>query len=60
MGIDYSHKKVNTSTHPFSYDKLLIATGAVNRYAPIKGLDQVKFFGLRGVDDYKWINEAVR
>jgi NAD(P)H-nitrite reductase large subunit len=39
---------------------LLIASGSVNKYAPIKGLDQVKFFGLRGVDDYKSINEAVR
>lgn len=59
-GIDYAHKKVNTSNTPLSYDKLLIASGSVNKYAPIKGLDQVKFFGLRGVDDYKQINEAVR
>lgn len=38
----------------------MIATGAVNRVPSIKGLDHVKYFGLRGVDDYKQINEAVR
>ena len=38
----------------------MIATGSANRVPPIKGLDQVKYFGLRGVDDYKKINEAIR
>lgn len=60
MGIDYAHKQVKTSNKPHYYDKLLIATGCVNKYPPIKGLDKVKYFGLRGVDDYKKINEAIR
>lgn len=38
----------------------MIATGSNNRYAPIKGLDQVNFYGLRSVQDYKQINQAVR
>lgn len=60
VGIDYAHKQVKTSNLPVHYDKLLIATGSANRVPPIKGLDQVKYFGLRGVDDYKKINEAIR
>ncbi len=60
MGIDYKHKQVKTDNEPVYYDKLLIASGAVNRVPSIKGLDQVKYFGLRGVDDYKKINEAIR
>lgn len=42
------------------YDKLLIASGCVNRFPPIKGLDQVNFFNLRGIDDYVSINNAIR
>lgn len=60
VGIDYAHKQVKTSNLPVHYDKLLIATGSANRVPPIKGLDQVKYFGLRSVDDYKKINEAIR
>ena len=43
-----------------AYDKLLIATGCVNRYPPIKGLDNVNFLSLRNIDDYKTINQAIR
>lgn len=38
-GIDYKNKKVNiNSKEPLAYDKLLIATGCVNRFPPIPGL----------------------
>lgn len=39
---------------------MLLATGCVNKFPPIKGLDQVDFLSLRGVDDYKKINQAIR
>lgn len=39
-GIDYKGKKVQIqSKQPLAYDKLLIASGCVNRYPPIKGLN---------------------
>lgn len=60
VGIDYKNKNVRTNKQPVTYDKLLLATGCVNRYPSIKGLDQTNFFGLRGVDDYKAINKAIR
>ena len=63
--IDYSGKKVNysnksNSTNELNFDKLLIATGCANRYPPIKGLDQTKFYSLRTINDYESLNKAVR
>lgn len=43
-----------------SYDKLLIASGCVNKVPPIKGLDSVNYSTLRHFDDYQNINEAIR
>jgi len=59
-GIDHANKQVKTDKNSLQFDKLLIATGSVNRFPPIKGLDQAKFFSLRGIDDFIHINEAVR
>ncbi len=39
------------------YDKLLIASGCVNRYPPISGLDDVNFKSLRNIKDYEEINK---
>ena len=38
----------------------MIASGCINRYPQIKGLDQVNFFTLRNIDDYVAINQAIR
>ena len=52
--IDYNSKKVNLDTkESVGYDKLLIATGCVNRYPPIPGLDKTKFSSLRTKKDYE-------
>lgn len=52
-GIDYENKKVNIdSKESLAYDKLLIASGCVNRFPPIKGLNETKFNSLRNIQDY--------
>lgn len=48
------------SKESLSYDKLLIATGCVNRFPPIKGLQETKFSSLRNIQDYEHINSAIR
>lgn len=42
------------------YDKLLLATGCVNRVPPIPGLNNVEYSGLRNISDYEKINQALR
>ena len=42
------------------YDKLLIASGCVNRYPPIPGLNNVNFKSLRNIKDYEQINSEIR
>lgn len=43
-----------------TYDKLLIASGCVNRFPPIQGLKETKFSSLRNIEDYEQINSALR
>lgn len=60
-GIDYSTKTVKIqSKSPLSYDKLLIATGSINRFPNIPGLNETKFNDLRNIKDYEQINDAIR
>ena len=53
--IDPTHQKVivktPSGTQTFSYDRLLIGTGAVSRRPPIQGLDTPGVFFLRWMDD---------
>lgn len=60
-GIDYDKKNVNIQGQGHvSYDKLLIASGCVNRFPPIPGLDKTNYSSLRSLKDYEQINQAVR
>ena len=60
-GVDYESKKVLIdSKESLGYDKLLIASGCVNRYPPIPGLKEATFSSLRNMRDYEEINKAVR
>lgn len=60
-GIDYSTKTVKFhSRSPLAYDKLLIATGCVNRFPNIPGLSETTFNDLRNISDYEKINDAIR
>lgn len=60
-GIDYDNKKVKIGEKDtLAYDKLLIASGCVNKVPPIKGLDKVRYNTLRTVKDYQEINKVVR
>lgn len=60
-GIDYVKKQVKIDgKENLSFDRLLIASGCVNRVPPIKGLDTVNYSGLRTIKDYEEINKAVR
>lgn len=43
-----------------AYDKLLIATGCVNRFPNIPGLSETTFNDLRNISDYEKINDAIR
>jgi NADPH-dependent 2,4-dienoyl-CoA reductase/sulfur reductase-like enzyme len=43
-----------------AYDKLLIASGCVNRFPPIPGLNETKFNSLRNIRDYEEINKSIR
>ena len=60
-GIDYKSKHLQVdSKYPITYDKLLIASGCVNKFPPIRGLKETKFSSLRSLADYEEINQAVR
>ena len=39
---------------------MLIASGCVNRYPPIPGLNDVNFQNLRNIKDYEEINDSIR
>jgi NAD(P)H-nitrite reductase large subunit len=59
--IDCDNKQVITQEASYTYDKLLIATGAESNRPPIKGMDQPGIFTIRTIDDVlkvkKYISE---
>jgi NADH dehydrogenase FAD-containing subunit len=60
-GIDYEKRQVKLEGRDnLPFDKLLIASGCVNKFPPIIGLDSVNFSSLRTIKDYEEINKAVR
>jgi NADH dehydrogenase FAD-containing subunit len=59
--IDYKNKRVKIEKKGLlSYDKLLIATGSVNKYPEIEGLKGTKFYHLRDKEDCLAIADAIK
>jgi len=60
-GVDPVHKKVMTSSHEeYSYDRLLLSTGAHCFVPPVPGSDRKGVFTLRSISDARGIKDYLK